>query len=195
MRDDTIITEESSVKRKPIILIAICILLSLCGCSDTSEDSALSFFDAVSEAESIAFEVKLRAEYSDKTAEFELAYAENNDGVSVTVIKPESIAGISAKLSDDNVSLNYDGAILNMGALSDNGLCPMSALPITVMAMKNAYLDSAWSEGDMTVLRLIPSDDRAITLWLDSELTPCNAEISCDGSTVVFIEFDGWEMN
>ncbi len=182
------------MKKRLTLLLTISLLLTLCACGGNEKESFEDFCGKVSDAESICFTASLRAEYSDKTAIFKLGYTQNEDGVRVTVLEPEIISGISAHVSDDSARLEYDGAILDIGTLSQSGLCPMSALPITVMAMKNAYVDSVWTEDGMTAARLIPSDDTEIILWLDDELTPCNAEIGCDGKTVVFIEFEGWEM-
>lgn len=187
--------EESKVKKTLPLLLVISLVLLLCACGDNGEEGFKNFGEFINEAESISFTATLRAEYSDKTANFKLSYLQNDEGIRVTVMEPELISGISAHMTDDSARLEYDGAILDIGTLSDTGLCPMSALPITVMAMKNAYLDKVWTEDGMTVARLIPSDDTEITLWLNDELIPCNAEISCNGKTVVFITFSDWEMN
>lgn len=177
------------------LLLMILLMTMLCACKDEGTESAELFRLDAEAAKEICFTAKLRAEYTDKTAEFELAYLQNEDGVKVTVQKPEIISGISAHINEGDTELRYDGAILDIGTLASNGLCPMSALPITVMAMKGAHISAVWQEGDMTVMQLIPSDDTEITLWLDKELRPCNAEIVCDGNSVVFIEFFDWEMN
>ncbi len=182
------------MKRTLTLVLTMSLLLTLCACGGNEKESVKEFCDGLTAADEISFTASLRAEYSDKTAKFKLSYLQNDDGVRVTVLEPEIISGISAHLSDEGARLEYDGAILDIGELSDNGLCPMSALPITVMAMKTAYVDSAWTEDGMTVTKLIPSDDTEIILWLDGEQTPCNAEIVCDGNSVVFIEFSDWEM-
>lgn len=176
------------------LLLAILIATMLCACKDDGAESAEQFRALTEAAKEISFTAKLRAEYPDKTAEFELKYLQNGDGVQVSVVKPEIISGISAHINENDTKLRYDGAILDIGTLSANGLCPMSALPITVMAMKDAYVDSVWTEDELTVERLIPSDDTEIIIWLDEKLAPHNAEIVCDGNSVVFIEFSDWEM-
>lgn len=182
------------MKKTLTLVLTISLLLTLCACSGNEKESFEDFCGKANDAESICFTASLRAEYSDKTAIFKLGYTQNEDGIRVTVLEPEIISGISAHVSDDGARLEYDGAILDIGTLSQSGLCPMSALPITVMAMKTAYVDSVWTEDTLTVAKLIPSDDTEIILWLDDEQTPCNAEIVCDGNSVVFIEFSDWEM-
>lgn len=183
------------MKKRLALLLVMSLLFALSACGDNEEKKIVDMFcGEVAEAESIRFTAALRAEYPDKTSEFELEYVQNQDGIRVTVLEPEIISGISAVVSDENARLEYDGAILDIGTLSANGLSPMSALPITMMAIKNAYVDSTWTEDDVTAAKLIPSDDTEIILRLNAEAIPCAAEIICDGKTVVFIEFDDWEM-
>ena len=182
------------MKKALLLPIMLCILLVLSACGGNAEDEFGSFCAELEQAQSIGFTAKLRAEYEDKTANFKLAYTQNAEGIKVTIIEPETISGISARVKDDSARLEYDGVILDIGSLDANGLCPMSALPVTVMALRNAHVDSVWEENGMTAARLIVSDDTSVTVWLDGEMIPCSAEISSGWNAVVFIEFCDWEM-
>ena len=165
------------MKKALLLPIMLCILLVLSACGGNAVVEFGSFCAELEQARSVGFTAKLHAE-----------------GIKVTVIEPETISGISARVKDDSARLEYDGVILDIGSLDANGLCPMSALPVTVMALRNAHVDSVWEEDGMTAARLIVSDDTSVTVWLDGEMTPCSAEISSGGKAVVFIEFCDWEM-
>lgn len=170
-------------------------LVLLCGCADTGEESFDQFARSVAEADCVSFSADVRAEYSDKTAEFTLRYAQSADSAEVEISEPETVAGIKARVTGDALSLEYDGAILDIGSFGDTELSPMSALPLLVRSMTDAHIDITWREDDMIAARLVPSDDMLVTLWLSNELVPLNAEISYKEQTVIFIEINDWEVN
>lgn len=170
-------------------------LVLLCGCADTGEESFDEFARSVAESDSVSFSADVRAEYSDKTAEFTLRYAQSADSAEVEISEPETVAGIKARVTGDALSLEYDGAILDIGSFGDTELSPMSALPLLVRSMTDAHVDITWREDDMIAARLVPSDDMLVTLWLSNELVPLNAEISYKEQTVIFIEINDWEVN
>ena len=71
----------------------------------------------------------------------------------------------------------------------------MSALPYLADAMKDAYAEMAWTEDELLTVRLVPADDMSVTLWINEDNEPVNAEISYKEKTVVFIEIDNWEIS
>ena len=149
----------------------------------------------VSSTENISFSAHVSAQYDDKTAEFTLGYEQTKDTASVSVVEPELLSGIKAKLSGESLSLEYDGAMLDIGTLDDAELSPVSALPLIVCAMRDGHLEISWVEGDMIAARIIPADDYVVTRWIDSSLTPCSAEISYKEKTVVSVEISDWTVS
>ena len=163
--------------------------------ADDGKSQFLEFVNVVSSAENISFSAKVSAQYSDKTAQFTLGYEQTADGASVSVIEPEMLRGIKANVAGKNLSLEYDGAILDIGTLDDAELSPMSSLPLIVQAMRNGHLEISWVEDDMLAARIIPADDYVVTLWIDSSLTPRSAEISYKENTVVLVEISDWTVS
>ena len=182
------------MKRRFLILLMILPLL-LCGCGNGEETAFEEFRQEMQNADSLSFTADVRAEYEDSTAEFKLAFSMQGDEYSVEILEPELVAGIKARVKSGDTHLEYDGAILDIGRLTDRGLCPMSALPYLTDAMKSAYADMAWTESGLLTVRLVPADDMSVTLWIDEENEPVNAEITYKEKTVVFIEIDDWEMD
>lgn len=181
------------MKRNITILLAVLCLL-LCGCGGNEAAAFESFRSELQNADAISFTASVRAEYEDKTAEFELAFSMADDEYTVEILEPSSVAGIKARVKSGETHLDYDGAILDIGRLTDRGLCPMSALPYLMDALKDSYADLAWTEDGLLTVSLVPSDDMRITLWID-ENEPQNAEITYNEKTVVFIEIDDWEIS
>ena len=180
---------------KKIVPLIMCIAMLLCACADTGEEQFAMFVSRTAEAENISFTADVRTEYDDKTAEFKLRYEQNADGASVEVIEPEMLAGIKAHLKDNDLSLEYDGAMLNIGTLEAAELSPMSALPLFARALTGAHTEITWVEGDNIAARLVPADDYLVTVWISAELAPISAEISYKEQTVVFIDISDWSIS
>ena len=159
-----------------------CLSLTLCLCLFMSGCGAREFArarDTVAErlagAECLSFTANLRAEYEHKTARFTLSYYEDSDGGKVTVLAPQLIAGVTARIEPGSTSLEYDGVCLGTGELDDFGLSPMSALP-------------------MLMLELQSCDELVCTVWFDGEtMTPRQAELASDGRVKVFLEISDWQ--
>ena len=180
---------------RKLVLPLMISLVILCGCADSGEESFMQFMQQVSAANEIGFDALVRAEYSDKTAEFKLGYTQDENGAVVEVKEPELIAGIKARVSEDGTQLEYDGAVLDIGTFAGSELSPMSALPLLAKTMREGHIDIVWTEDDMLVARIIPSDDFTVTLWLSPELEPLNAEITYREKSVVFIEISDWKVS
>ncbi len=181
------------MKRNIVLPLVLAILL--CGCGSGEESAFLQFREELANAESISFTADVQAEYEDKTADFTLAFSMENGEYAVEILEPEIVKGISAHVKSGETCLEYDGAILDIGKLTDRGLCPMSALPYLADAMKDAHVDMAWTENGLLAVRLVPSDDMSVTLWINEENEPVNAEITYNEKTVVFVKLHDWEMS
>ena len=178
-----------------------CLSLTLCLCLFMSGCGAREFArarDTVAErlagAECLSFTANLRAEYEHKTARFTLSYYEDSDGGKVTVLAPQLIAGVTARIEPGSTSLEYDGVCLGTGELDDFGLSPMSSLPMLVQALKDGDMNAGWSEGGCTVLELQSTDELVCTVWFAPEdMTPRQAELRSDGRVKVFAEISDWQ--
>ncbi len=176
----------------PLLLI-LCLLLSACGDSGQLRDAYKDFSQSLSGTDSLSFTASLRAEYEHKTARFTLSYAEEGESCTVTVVKPELIAGVSAHMERGGTELEYDGVMLDTGDLDEFGLSPMSSLPVLVTAMREGYLDSFWTEDGKSVYQLIPNDNLICTVWFEpSSMTPVRAELISGGRVTVYADIVDW---
>lgn len=182
---------------KRIVLIILTIsLLMLSGCAQSEEQVFLKFAESVAGAESVSFKGHVTAEYSMLSAKFDLSFSEKDGEAVIEVLTPEIIKGVKARVKDGETSLEYEGAMLDLGTVGDSWLSPMSSLPIMFRAIKDAHLELAWDEDDLLVARLVPEDDMTVTIWLDAEsMTPKNAEITYKDNTSVYIEISDWTLS
>ena len=173
--------------------LCLCLFMSGCGAREFAR-ARDTVAERLAGAECLGFTANLRAEYEHKTARFTLSYYEDSDGGKVTVLAPQLIAGVTARIEPGSTSLEYDGVCLGTGELDDFGLSPMSALPMLVQALREGGMNTGWSEGGFTVLELQSTDELVCTVWFDGEtMTPRQAELASDGRVKVFVEISDWQ--
>ena len=181
--------------KKLIVPILICVML-LTGCGKSAEAGFAEFIAKTAQSDEISFVADVKAEFPKKTAEFRLGYTQKDGEAVIEVLEPGLIAGIKARVSEDGAALEFDGAVLDLGNLSGDGkISPLNAVSMLVKAMREGHIDIVWTEDELIAARIIPADDIAVTLWLDSELIPVNAELSYKDKTLVYIEISDWVIN
>ena len=109
-------------------MIALCLLLA--GCGGTEETKAANVRDRYHDMAGCSMTAVVSCTQEDQRWEATLQCEYIPDGEStVEVLEPETIAGVRAKLSDTDWSLEYEGNVLNIGPLSDEEISPVASLP------------------------------------------------------------------
>ena len=72
--------------------------------------------------------------------------AVNGEETVLTVTAPELIAGVTARTAGKEGALEYDGVILETGALSRGGLSPMAAFPALLAAARSGFITACSAE-------------------------------------------------
>ena len=177
---------------KKLCLLVLCLAL-LTGCGSGREaERRQQLAEALSARRDLGFTADVRAEYPDKTVSYRLSYEEDDRGCTVRVLEPEEIGGVSVHLGPDGAQLRLEELRLDTGPLDRYGLSPLSALPALTRALREGHLESAWTEGDLTVWELVADDHLTVQVWLDEALTPLRAELLSDGRVSVFLELSDW---
>ena len=117
-------------------------LLCACGGGKTEPIQApVDYRAALLRAGGCRFRAEGRAEQGDRICEFALDCLCRADGsAQVTVLEPESVAGVTAAVDGGSGALVYDGVRVSLGLTEDLRLAPLAA-PATVLA--------GWLEGDI----------------------------------------------
>ncbi len=180
--------------KKLFLPLALCLCLLLTACGGRAERARFQQFSReLADREGLSFTADVRAEYPDRSVSFTLAYRADADGETMTVLDPELIRGISARLAPGSTTLEYEGMILDLGSLDDFGLSPVSALPALVDALKNGHLDSQWEENGELAFDLIRDDALSATVWFEPEsMTPRRAELRSEGRAILFCQIKDW---
>ena len=183
-------------------MIALCLLLA--GCGGTEETKAANVRDRYHDMAGCSMTAVVSCAQEDQRWEATLQCEYIPDGEStVEVLEPETIAGVRAKLSDTDWSLEYEGNVLNIGPLSDEEISPVASLPRLMNALRDGWLLEENQEkwGEVPCLRITVDqsgvqDGKILsTLWLrQDDGTPLRGEISVDGEIILTAEFTAFSF-
>ena len=178
-------------------MIALCLLLA--GCGGAEETKAANVRDRYHDMAGCSMTAVVSCAQEDQRWEATLQCEYIPGGEStVEVLEPETIAGVRAKLSDTDWSLEYEGNVLNIGPLSDEEISPVASLPRLMNALRDGWLLEENQEkwGEVPCLRITVDqsgvqDGKILsTLWLrQDDGTPLRGEISVDGEIILTAEF------
>ena len=136
-----------------------------------------------------SFDVVITADYGDEIHEFTMNCQTNGRGdLQFTVLKPESIAGITGEISSGEGKLTFDDTALYFPLLADDQITPISGPWILMKTLLGGYLTAANEEDDLLHLTIHDSyeeDALQMEIWLSAEDAPVCAEILYDGRRIV----------
>ena len=149
-------------------------------------------------AEEVEFETDITADYGDILQRFSLTCCGNADGtIAFTVTEPESIAGITGKISGDSGLLTFDDVVLSLDLLTDDQLSPIGAPWIFLKTLRSGYLRGAGIEEDLlrlTVQDSYEEDSLQLDIWLGEDDAPVRTEILCDGKRILSMNIRSFQI-
>lgn len=187
---------------RKIIVCVLTMLLLLTGCEaggggDEAQDLALTIRAEYLALENWTANCTITADYGQRIYEYGVTAAQTGEDLALTLTSPETVAGLTARISGENGLLEYDGASLETGPLDGDGLSPVSALPALLHAAKEGYMDSfSLNESLMVLCRdpeKKPGEGTETSLWFDPDSHALlRGEISQDGFMVIQCDFSNF---
>ena len=170
------------MKKCLVWLLAAALLLAGCGKKTASQAESLRQRYREMQAAHMEAEITCHLETENRT------FTVSCDGTTVT--GPEDLAGLTASVSGEELTVSYDGAALSAGSLRD--VAPANCLPWLLRAMEEGYLVDAGQETleGLDCLRLAldttaPGGKVLCTVWLGGDGAPLYAEFSQDSRVVL----------
>ena len=179
------------------LTIPLCLALAACGGetdqAERTEELQLQFQNLAA----AQVEADLTCHYGQEVRTYTLRCDYAPERSRVEVLAPEELAGISATLTGEELTVAYDGVMLDAGIYSGTDISPMWALPSILRAMGEGYpLEYGQEELDgMAYLRVTfemtdgAGGKRYYAVWLDGEGVPLRGEIALDDTVVYTAEF------
>lgn len=177
--------------RKHTVAALLILSLLLAGCAAGGDEADVEAIRAQLDGTAVTCEAEVTAFFEDETETFTLSCAETDEGPIVTVLEPELISGVTARVTAEG-ELRFDGLVLPL--CGQDGVSALSALPALIDHLRGAHLDLAWREGDALAAQLISDDDTALRVWFSPEGVPAAAEMLVRGETAVRCTVTKWNM-
>ncbi len=179
-----------------MITLGIFILLSSCkSAGHKGQELALDIRAGLLQAEKLELTTTVRADYGDRVYDFTFKYAGNAEKGRIEITAPESIAGLQAEVSVSGGTLQYDGAVLDLGAVTKEGLSPAEALPVLISQWQSGYISGCNFEKLDDINTLAVTTDITQTVcqrtWFDAKThLPVRSELSDNGKMVIACAFE-----
>ncbi|NLM83129.1 MAG: hypothetical protein GX189_00250 [Clostridiales bacterium] len=185
------------MKRAVALLLTIALLPLAASCRISGRSAqrlSQAIRDKIKNASTVTLSVNVRADYVDRVYDFSFSFTGGGEGGEITITAPESIAGLKAHLSKSGTRLEYDGAFLDTGPLTWDGLSPAEAVPLLLDQWREGYISNTSYEKlgdtDAFVIATEVSDSISQRTWFDREsLLPLRSELSENGRLVLTCEF------
>lgn len=127
----------------------LCALL-LVGCA--SEESvlepAIEFRAALLQAGGCSFHARIEADFGESVEQFSVDCDYHTDGTAVlTLTEPETLAGITASVTERGGKVTYEGMSVDFGLLANGNVIPAAAPALAALAWSGEYIAAAgWEE-------------------------------------------------
>lgn len=172
-------------------LLLTLLLLTACGKEDTSPTAEIQRqYSLISTAQ---MEAEVTFHNSDEERSFTLQCDYTPEKSEVMVTAPETVAGVSATVTGEEMILNYDGESVSVGDKS--GLSPFAVLPQLLRAVGSGYVLEEGNEtlGEIPCCRLVVDttmggESVQCSVWIDEELLPRYCEFATDGKTIMSVQ-------
>lgn len=182
------------MKQLCALLALLTLLLTGCaaGQADTRVETLQQKYAALSGCDA---RVAVTVACDGETRQYTLDIAKEGDETRVTVLEPETLAGVGAVVSGDALSLAYDGMVLDAGS-ADERVSAVNAADILLRAAASGYVTERNTERykDTDALRLCFETEQGgetlrVTAWFDAADRPLYAELERGGEVLAYLEF------
>lgn len=193
------------MRKRLCALMMIIPLLTSCGAGERSgkksaDELALAIRTEYLAMTTCSATMDIIADYGQRVYEYTISMSWKKDSETLlTVIAPETIAGIKARLKNGTGYLEFEGASLETGVIFSDGLSPIEAAPAILNYILSGFIAECDFEtvGDRQQLWFCCRDPQAspgtgteAAFWFDAEShAVLKAEVYSEGYTVIQCNF------
>ena len=172
----------------------------LCGCA--SEESilqpAIEFRAALLQAGGCSFRAAIEADFGDRVEVFTVDCDLDEDGTArLTLIEPESLAGITCSVTDGGGKITYDGMSVDFGLLANGNVIPAAAPALTALCWREEYISAAGTEQDayrVTYEKDFEEKRLQIDTYFKNDL-PFFAEVCYNNQRILKLEISDYSLH
>lgn len=179
-------------------LVWIVLLLLLTGCSGPPGElnEGMKLRSKLLQSSGCSFDTVITADYGDKIHIFSMHCKSDHQGdVIFTVTQPDTISGISGKLTGEGGDLTFEDTVLHFEWMAEEQLSPVSAPWILMKTLRSGYMTSACREDGVIRLSMDDSYEKEalrLDIWLNEDQMPERAEILYDAKRILSITVENF---
>ena len=182
------------------MVLVLCVVALLCGCStEDGISEALRLRSDLHNSSLCSFDATIMADYGDRTYRFVLSCVAAKGGdMTFVVNEPESISGITGKLSREGGALTFDDVALYFPMLAEELITPVAGPWAFLTALSSGYMQSAGEDGVYTRMMIRDSfQDRALSLdiWLDEANVPVQADVIWENRRILSMQIRNFVLS
>lgn len=176
------------------------VVLLLCGCRQNSDpiEIAVNLRESVLTADSITFQSIITADYGDVIYTFSLDCTDNkSEKLTFTVIEPESIAGITGIITNQQNALTFDDKILAFPSLIDGQLSPVMAPYIFIKALHSGYISACGKAGEGYCIYIddtFQDNPLKLQVFTDADMVPVHADMIYRDLRILSVDIDNFTV-
>ena len=184
--------------KRLVSMLALVILLAGCGEMNEELDRAMALRARLLASSGCSFDAVITADYGDKIHEFAVSCTSDGEGNVIFAVKePDTIAGITGKLSGEGGKLTFDDTALAFPLLADGQVTPVSAPWLMIKTLRGGYVKACGMDGDQPRLSIDDSyeeDALHLDIWLGEGDIPERCEIVYDDRRILTLQVSNFNF-
>lgn len=176
----------------------LCALLFGCAGEENVLEPAIGFRAAVLQAGGCSFRAKIEADYGDRIERFAVDCDFSADGTArLTLTEPETLAGITASVTERGGRITYDGMSAEFGLLANGNVIPAAAPALTALCWSGEYISAAgWDEALYRVTYEKDFDEKRLQIdtFFKNDL-PILAEVCYNNQRILKLEISDFSLH
>lgn len=180
-----------------LLMILVCLLFAGCQKKDKSMQEALDFRTKLLASEGCKFTAQVQADYGERVFSFTLACGFDGEDGEITVLAPQTVAGIRAEIDGEDATLEFDGARLEYGKLANGHAAPLTVPWLLGSTWQEDYIALAGKDSGQTRVTYkkgYNEEELTVDTWF-SEGVPTYGEVSYGGRRVLSITIQDFALN
>lgn len=179
------------------LLTVLCIVFFLCGCKKTDGplENAIYLRNQILDSNGCSFSATVTADFNEKIYVFSMDCVCDKEGnLTFSVTKPETIAGITGKISAAGGALTFDDKVLAFQTIADGQVTPVTAPWLLMKTLRSGYMNGCTAEDDGFWISIDDSyqeDALRLNVLINNNL-PVDSEIFWQGRRVMSVTVENF---
>ena len=179
------------------IVAAILFVFLLCGCGNSdSLHRAIELRERINKGNICSFNADIQAEYGERIYTFSMKCSVDQFGELIfEVTEPETISGITGRVSAEGGKLTFDDQVLLFETIMDGIATPVSAPWLIARLLRSGYINACGQDGEGIHMRIEDSYDGekiCADIFTDSADLPIRGELFWDNRRIVTVDIENF---